>query len=94
MFNHDSSITRTSGHSALSREGNITMCTFETIRKDFDWNHGEGYCVEYHVYFCNPSWSAGRWFNIEGVLPNGGLVDLLSIGYEYQYSHLVAGIYR
>jgi len=68
-------------------------CNFETIRREFDWMHEGGYCVEYHVTFNAPEWSSGRWFNIEGVLPNGGLVDLLSIGYQYQYGWLVAGTY-
>lgn len=69
-------------------------CNFETIKDKLDWMHEGGYCTEYHVYFNAPSWSKGRWFNVEGVLPNGGLVDLLSIGYEYQYPWLVEGTYK
>lgn len=68
-------------------------CTFETLKDEFDYNHGDGYCTEYHVYYNAPEWSKGKWFNIEGVTPSGSLVDLLKIGYEYQYPWLVAGTY-
>jgi len=72
---------------------------FETIRNTFDYHHGDtsgndtGYCVEYHVYLNAPSWSKGQWFNVEGLTADGSLVDLLSIGYDYQYPWLVAGTY-
>ena len=74
-------------------------CNYESIKQAFDYHHGDvnskdiGYCVEYHVTFHNPEWSRGDWFNIEGLTSNGSIVDLLIIGYSFQYEWLVAGIY-
>lgn len=73
---------------------------FKAIQSQLDYHHGNadgqdmGYCVEYHVYFNAPTWSTGRWYNVVGVTANGGLVDLLSLGYEYQYPWLVEGTYK
>ena len=73
----------------------MITCNYETIKAQFDYKHygSNDYCVEYHVYYNAPLWSKGRWFNIEGLTSDGSLVDLLSIGYDYQYSYLVAGTY-
>jgi len=70
-------------------------CDYETIKNEFDYKHygSNDYCIEYHVYFNAPSWSTGKWFNIEGLTRDGSVVDLLSIGYDYQYKWLVAGTY-
>lgn len=71
-------------------------CDFETIRKEFDYKHygSNDYCIEYHVYYHAPSWSKGKWYSIEGLTADGSLIDLLSFGYDYQYSWLVAGTYN
>jgi hypothetical protein len=90
------SMSRRCGHSALSREG-YTM--FQLIQDNLDYRHADssgrdtGYCVEYQVTFHSPDWSIGQWFNVTGVTADGSLIDLLSIGYSYQYTWLVAGTY-
>lgn len=72
---------------------------FNKLQQAFDYHHSDtngqdvGFCVEYHVTFNAPSWSAGQWFNVEGLTANGSLVSLLSIGYSYQYAWLVEGTY-
>jgi hypothetical protein len=77
--------------------GDNTM--FELIRDRLDYHHADGachdtgYCVEYHVYYNAPEWSKGEWFNVEGLTADGSLVDLLSIGYTYQYPWLAKGTY-
>lgn len=73
----------------------MTTCNYETIKAQFDYKHygSNDYCIEYHVHYNAPTWSTGKWFNIEGLTADGSLVDLLSIGYDYQYPNLVAGTY-
>jgi hypothetical protein len=96
MFNHDKSITAICGHSGLITGDNAM---FNLIQSKLDYHHGDtsgrdlGYCVEYQVSFNAPSWTTGQWFNVVGVTADGSLVDLLSIGYTYQYSWLTAGVY-
>jgi len=96
-FNHKSSITALGGNSGLILQENNM---FNQIQSKLDYHHGDtnscdlGYCVEYRVTFNAPSWSKGQWFNVEGLTADGSLVDLLTIGYTYQYPWLVAGVYR
>lgn len=73
---------------------------YALIQSRLDYHHGDtngndtGFCVEYRVTFNAPEWSRGEWFNVVGLTADGSEVDLLRIGYSYQYPWLAAGTYR
>jgi hypothetical protein len=70
-------------------------CNYDTLKEHFDYEHygSNDYCVEYYVYYNAPAWSISKWYNVVGLTSDNSLVDLLRIGYSYQFPWLVEGTY-